>query len=641
MSPAFLITVLLWLSVAGLAFAVVKRASYWRLGRATAPGAFGIGNLFAIPKRYFVDLHHVVARDPYIAKTHVATAGGAIGALALVFVNYGLAIYSPWLDKLIFLAALSMLIGAVFVWRRRHAKDVPARLSRGPWNALPWVLGSFALGLVLFTLVPAAAMSRAFAVICAVLIGIGAFAMTMGAAKGGPMKHAIAGLLHLAFHPRQERFAATRDAYTGNGNGTPPTALKVPDLAQHDYGVAKPVEFRWNQLLSFDACVQCGKCEAACPAFAAGQPLNPKKLIQDLVVGMVGGTDAAYAGSPTPGIAVGRHGGVPNGPIVSGLIESDTIWSCTTCRACVQECPMLIEHVDAIVDMRRDRTLTEGDIPGKAPEVLANLRETGSAGGYDIGARYDWAVDLNARVAQPGMAVDVLLIAGEGAFDMRYQRTLRSLVKVLNKAGVDYAVLGGTEADTGDVARRLGDEATFQRMAKRMMATLGALSFKRIVTADPHVMHSLRNEYRAFGARYNVQHHTSLVAALVEAGRLSPKASAALADKRITYHDPCYLGRYNGETEAPRRVLKSIGIKVVEMERHGMRGRCCGGGGGAPLTDIPGKARIPDIRMADARAIGADVVAVGCPNCTAMLEGVVGPRPEVLDIAELVAAALE
>lgn len=641
MSPAFLITVLLWLSVAGLAFAVAKRSSYWRLGRASAPGTFGVGNLFTIPKRYFVDLHHVVARDPYIAKTHVATAGGAIAALALVFVNYGLAIYSPWLDKLIFLAALSMLIGAVFVWRRRHAKDVPARLSRGPWNALPWLLGSFALGLVLFTLVPASMMSRAFAVICAVLIGIGAFAMTVGAAKGGPMKHAIAGLLHLAFHPRQERFSATREAYTGNGEATPPTALKVPDIAHRDYGVEKPVEFRWNQLLSFDACVQCGKCEAACPAFAAGQPLNPKKLIQDLVTGMVGGSDAAYAGSPTPGIEIGRHAGQPNGPIVSGLIESDTIWSCTTCRACVQECPMLIEHVDAIVDMRRHRALTEGDVPGKAPEVLANLRETGSAGGYDIAARYDWAVDLNARVAQPGVSVDVLLVAGEGAFDMRYQRTLRALVKVLNKAGVDFAVLGGTEADTGDVARRLGDEATFQRMAERMMTTLGTLSFKRIVTADPHVMHSLRNEYRAFGARYEVQHHTSLVAELVQAGRLSPKATAALADKRITYHDPCYLGRYNGETEAPRRVLKSIGIKVVEMERHGMRGRCCGGGGGAPLTDIPGKARIPDIRMADARAIGADVVAVGCPNCTAMLEGVVGPRPEVLDVAELVAAALE
>ncbi|WP_323120117.1 (Fe-S)-binding protein [Burkholderia alba] len=641
MNPAFLITALLWLSVAGLAFAVAKRASYWRLGRATAPGAFGVAQLFAIPKRYFVDLHHVVARDPYIAKTHVATAGGAIAALALVFVNYGLAIYSPWLDRLILVAALAMLVGAVFVWRRRHAKQVPARLSRGPWNTLPWLLGAFALGLTLFVLVPAAAMSGAFAVLCALLIGVGAFAMTFGAARGGPMKHAIAGLLHLAFHPRQERFASNRTAYTGDGAATPPTALKLPEIERSEYGVGQPAEFRWNQLLSFDACVQCGKCEAACPAFAAGQPLNPKKLIQDLVTGMAGGTDAAYAGSPTPGIPVGGHRGEPRGPIVSGLIEADTLWSCTTCRACVQECPMLIEHVDAIVDMRRNQTLVHGTVPGKGADMLANLRETGTMGGYDTAARYDWSVDLSAPVAQPGRPVDVLLVVGEGGFDMRYQRTLRALVKVLNKAGVDYAVLGRAETDTGDTARRLGDEATFQQMAKRLIGTLDALSFQQIVTADPHVMHSLRNEYRALGGRYAVKHHTSFVAELAAAGRIAPKAADALRDKRITYHDPCYLGRYNGETDAPRKLLKTIGIQVVEMERNGMRGRCCGGGGGAPLTDIPGKQRIPDIRIADARAIGADVVAVGCPNCTAMLEGVVGPRPDVLDVAELVAAALE
>ncbi len=328
--------------------------------------------------------------------------------------------------------------------------------------------------------------------------------------------------------------------------------------------MGKPVEFRWNQLLSFDACVQCGKCEAACPAFAAGQPLNPKKLIQDLVMGMAGGTDAAYAGSPTPGIAVGQHGGEPNGPIVSGLIEADTLWSCTTCRACVQECPMLIEHVDAIVDMRRNLTLVHGTVPGKGPEVLANLRETGTPGGYDTAARYDWSVDLNAPVAQPGRPVDVLFVAGEGAFDMRYQRTLRAFVKVLNKAGVDYAVLGRAETDTGDVARRLGDEATFQQMAKRLIGTLGALSYKQIVTADPHVMHSLRNEYRALGARYTVLHHTTFVAELAEAGKIAPKASEALREKTITYHDPCYLGRYNGEYGSA--------AQAAEDDRHPGRG---------------------------------------------------------------------
>src|SRR6202035_434292 len=180
MSPAFLITALLWVSVAGLAFAVAKRSSYWRLGRATAAGAFGWTNLLTIPKRYFVDLHHVVARDPYIAKTHVATAGGAIAAFALVFINYGLAIYSPWLDRVIFLAALVMLVGAVFVWRRRHgAKAVPARLSRGPWDTLPWLLGSFAVGLLLFVMLPVSAMSGGLAVIFAVLIAVGAVSLTL------------------------------------------------------------------------------------------------------------------------------------------------------------------------------------------------------------------------------------------------------------------------------------------------------------------------------------------------------------------------------------------------------------------------------------------------------------------------------
>ncbi|WJF91506.1 (Fe-S)-binding protein [Paraburkholderia bonniea] len=639
MQPAFLITLLLWLSVASLAWAVARRAAYWRAGRATEPGMLGWRHLLTIPKRYFVDLHHVVAREPFIARTHVATAGGAIAAFALVWINYGFALYSPWLDRLILLAVLVMLVGVACVWYRRHGTTgAPARLSRGPWNTLPLWLGAFALGLGLLVALPAQVMSGALALLCALLLATGAYALTFGAARGGPMKHALAGLLHLAFHPRQERFA--RSAYWP-ASATPPTALKTPALAAGEYGVGQPAEFRWNQLLSFDACVQCGKCEAACPAFAAGQPLNPKKLIQDLVSGMVGGSDAAYAGSPTPGIAPGQHQGGPDRALVSTLIEADTIWSCTTCRACVHECPMLIEHVDAIVDMRRNQTLTLGEVPGKGPQVLANLRETGTAGGYDNAARYDWAVDLQAPIAQPGKPVDVLLVAGEGAFDLRYQRSLRALLKVLNHAGVDYALLGSVESDTGDLARRLGDEATFQQLAKRLASTLATLDFKRIVTADPHVLHSLRHEYRGLGSRFSVLHHSSLLAALAAEGRLTPKALDVWREQRITYHDPCYLARYNDETEAPRALLRHIGIQVSEMPRHGQRGRCCGGGGGAPLSDIPGKQRIPDIRIADARAIGAEVVVVGCPNCTAMLEGVVGPRPEVLDLAELVAAALE
>ena len=300
---------------------------------------------------------------------------------------------------------------------------------------------------------------------------------------------------------------------------------------------------------------------------------------------------------------------------------------------------MLIEHVDAIVDMRRGLNLTRGEVPGKAAETLANLRETETQGGHALAARYSWAIDLDVKTAEPGKSVDLLLFAGEGAYDMRYQRTLRSLVKALKAANADFAVLGERERDTGDTARRLGDEATFQVLAKRNIAMLATLSFKRIVTPDPHVLHSLRNEYSAFGGNYIVVHHTALLAELVEHGIL--RLGISTDSRKLTYHDPCYLGRYNGEIEAPRTLLRKLGFDVHEMQRSGLRSRCCGGGGGAPLTDIPGKQRIPDIRMTDAREVGAGIVAVACPQCTAMLEGVTGERPEVLDIAELVAAAME
>ncbi len=383
-----------------------------------------------------------------------------------------------------------------------------------------------------------------------------------------------------------------------------------------------------------------------CPAFAAGQPLNPKKLIQDMVIGMRGGTDASYYGSPYPGKPLGEHGGSAHGPIVSrqdkALVDAETLWSCTTCRACVEECPMMIEHVDAIVDMRRFLTLEHGNTPNKGAEVLDNLIATDNPGGFDPDSRLHWAADLNLPLMADKREADVLLWLGDGVFDMRNQRTLRALISVLRAAEVDFAVLGNEERDSGDVARRLGDEATFQTLARRNIKAMSQYRFSRIVTCDPHSFHVLKNEYGEMGsadmpANYDVYHHSTYLNELVKAGKLTLKAWKGGS---VTYHDPCYLGRYNGEYEAPREVLRALGIEVQEMARSGYRSRCCGGGGGAPITDIPGKQRIPDMRMGDVRETGADLVAVGCPQCTAMLEGVVEPRADIKDIAELVADAL-
>lgn len=630
-------TILPILLFTALALAVLgawRRASLWRNGRASKVDL--LGGLLAMPKRYLVDLHHVVGRDKYIANTHVATAGGAAASILLAIAVHGFGLQHRVLGYALLLTTALMFIGTIFIYRRRI--NPPARLSKGPWMRLPKSLLAFSISFFLVTLPVAGVLPANFggwllAGILALGVAWGVSELFLGMTWGGPMKHAFAGALHLAWHRRAERFGGGRS-----------TGLKPLDLADPDapLGVEKPKDFTWNQLLGFDACVQCGKCEAACPAFAAGQPLNPKKLIQDMVVGLAGGTDARFAGSPYPsldgkGRPIGEHGGAPHQPIVNGLVEPETLWSCTTCRACVEECPMMIEHVDAIVDMRRHLTLEKGATPNKGAEVLDNLIATDNPGGFAPGGRMNWAADLDLPLMSERKTTDVLFWVGDGAFDMRNQRTLRAFVKVLRAARVDFAVLGMEERDSGDVARRLGDEATFQMLARRNIQTLSRYEFKRIVSCDPHSFHVLKNEYGALGGHYQVQHHSTFMAQLVQDGALKLKSHKGAS---VTYHDPCYLGRYNGEYQAPRDVLRALGIEVREMQRSGFRSRCCGGGGGAPITDIPGRQRIPDMRMEDIRETGAELVAVGCPQCTAMLEGVVEPRPLVKDIAELVAEAL-
>ncbi len=629
-------TLLPILLFAALLLAVIgagKRFLMWRRGRPAQVD--WLGGLLAMPKRYMVDLHHVVARDKYIANTHVATAGGFVLAAVLAVLVHGFGLHNRILGFALLGACALMFAGALFVAKRRI--DPPSRLSKGPWMRLPKSLLMFSASFFIATLPVAGILPEGFggwilAAILAVGVAWGVSELFFGMTWGGPMKHAFAGALHLAWHRRAERFGGGRS-----------TGLKALDLSNPNapLGVEKPTDFTWNQLLGFDACVQCGKCEAACPAFAAGQPLNPKKLIQDMVVGLAGGTDAKFAGSPYPGKPIGEHSGGPHLPIVNlqgnALVDADTLWSCTTCRACVEECPMMIEHVDAIVDMRRHLTLEKGATPNKGAEVLDNLIATDNPGGFNPGGRMNWAADLSLDLLSDKKQTDVLFWVGDGAFDMRNQRTLRAFVKVLKAAKVDFAVLGLEERDSGDVARRLGDEATFQTLAKRNIATLAKYSFKRIVSCDPHSFHVLKNEYGALGGNYEVLHHSTYIAELIAANKLSLGQHKGGS---VTYHDPCYLGRYNGEYEAPRDVLRALGIEVKEMQRSGFRSRCCGGGGGAPITDIPGKQRIPDMRMVDIKETGAELVAVGCPQCTAMLEGVVEPRPQIKDIAELVADVL-
>jgi Fe-S oxidoreductase len=600
----------------------------------------GPRGLTALPRRYLRDVHGVVKRDPGAAQRHMAAAGGLVGAsvLTALVVLPGLAASALfWLaDSALFALAL---IGAWLASRRRSPR--PARLSGGSFALLPACLAAYAIGGLVLSLALAfgigAGALPALALAAAGLLSLAAMTAT------GAMRHPIAGALHLAAHPRPERFGGGRSA------GLMPISVVANRL-----GAETPADFAWNQLLGFDACVQCGRCEVACPAFAAGQPLNPKRLIQDLVRAMERGfipsdqqetkrgfipSDPQKLSDPDTAAVSDMHAG-PDSPIVGAgaMIHPDTLWSCTTCRACVEECPMMIEHVDAIIDLRRHQTLALGAVPEKAALPLDETRLADEPGGRPLAARADFAAGLDLPVLAPGGEIDVLLWLGDAAYDLRGARTLRALLKLLHKAGVRFATLGADERDCGDLARRLGDEATFQRLARENIAALASRRFGKILTADPHALNSLRNDYPAMGGHFAVVHHTAFLAGLVSAGRLEPKALSGLA---VTYHDPCYLARWNGETEAPRTLLAAMGVPPREMARSGRRTMCCGAGGGAAITDIPGERRIPDMRVDQARATGAGIIAVACPNCTAMLEGVPAPRPEVLDVAELLLRAVE
>ena len=578
--------------------------------------------LWSIPRRYLVDLHSTVGRCKFSGWMHAAVAGGFLASLAVLILTL-LWPATEWLNAIGISAALVMLTGAgMTVWRRlAGSKLYPSRRSGGEWSRLGLTCAMAAVGLLLWF------GSSGTSWAAAVLLTICLAELIANAGWLGPMRHAVAGALTLGFHPRPGRF---RDA-TGRG-----TALSIVDLDATSLGVSESGQWDWTRKLAFDACVECGRCQAACPATAVGQPLNPKALIQDLIrASGLAPLRGTYSGDGHPNRQQPKIVPEP-AELVPDFVNKDTLWSCTTCRACVEECPMMIEHVDAIIDMRRSLVMERGELPGKGSSVLANYSTADTPGGGDPVHRFDWAEGLDLPVLAAGGHADCLLWAGEAAFEARGQRTLRALTSLLRQAEVDFAILGAEERDVGDLARRLGDEATFQRLARRNIACLDQLSFNRIVSPDPHAVHSLTEEYPAMGGNYLVLHHSQLLAELLEAGYLKVDAPF---ERRTAFHDPCYLGRYLGAYDPPRQVLDAMATDLVELEWSRRRSRCCGWGGGSAFTDVPGDRRIPDLRIEDAASVEADVIAVACPNCATMLEGTANHDVEIADLAELLLEA--
>src|SRR5262245_2827233 len=320
-------------------------------------------------------------------------------------------------------------------------------------------------------------------------------------------------------------------------------------------GISKLEEFSWKRRLDFDACVECGRCQAACPAYISGSALSPKQIIVKLKRHM--------------------HGQLP-GPIHGELIKADELWACTTCMACVQECPAFIDIVDTIIDLRRYLTLSEGALPSTAPQSLQNIQRAGNPWGLPAGERFAWAQGLDLPMLEPGKEVEYLYWVGcSASYDRRNQAIARSVVKILKAAGVSYAVMQ-EERCHGEVGRRLGEEYLYQTLQQENVEAIKQYKFKKVITHCPHCFNTIKNEFPQFGGTFEVLHHSQVIEELLAAGRIKPKRPL---DATIAFHDSCYLGRYNGLYEAPRNVAKSVpGLRVIELPRNRERGLCCGGG---------------------------------------------------------------
>ena len=384
-------------------------------------------------------------------------------------------------------------------------------------------------------------------------------------------------------------------------------------------GLAKIEEFSRDRLISYDACTHCRRCESACPAFATDKPLSPMRVILDV---------AANGES-----ADSLHGDV---------ISAETLWSCTTCGACVHHCPVLIDQMGTIVDMRR-HLVGEGQVLGSSQAALRSIAAQGNPWGLPPDERDAWAADLDVPRADDNSPPEILLWVGcAGSYDRRNQQVTKAVVQVLKAADVDFAILGNRERCTGDPARRLGDEFTFLEQAMANVETLNSLGAKRIVTACAHCFNTLANEYPDFDGSYDVVHHTEFIRELINAGRLKLAPGSDL--ERLTLHDPCYLSRHNDGAAAPRAALGALAsgqLPIIEPEQHSANTFCCGAGGGRMWMEEDIDKRVNVARWNQLKQTGAKTVATACPFCMVMLDDASKEDEDagiqVRDVAELVA----
>lgn len=420
-------------------------------------------------------------------------------------------------------------------------------------------------------------------------------------------------------------------------------------------GVSRLQDFNWVQLLSLDACLHCGRCLEYCPTTNTGKALRPRDFVLELA-GLQADQGGMFSGVLGEGANSGRvrHGAGAQRDLIGGAVSEQEIWDCTTCGSCMEQCPVSIEHVPMIVDLRRNLVMEKNSFPQELGPVFTSIERLGNPFQAVPMERDAWTAKLEqpiprmAEVAASGATVDYLFFVGcQGSYSPRHQKTTIALARILQAAQVDFAILGKEEACHGDPAKRMGHEYLAQQQSSAVVDKLNAYGVRKVVTACPHCFNAMRNEFPQIGGHFEVVHHSQLIAELLAAGRVSLATASPLAHEKITYHDPCYLGRHNGIYAAPRDAVEAVaGRAVQEMPRNRQQSFCCGGGGGRAFMKEQTGSRINLERVREAMKTGSDVIAAACPFCMDMLEDGIGgldatSSVRVLDVAELVAASME
>jgi Fe-S oxidoreductase len=635
-----------------------------------------------------------VLRDPIPGIAHFFTFWGFIiiqfgllnlmlgafnGSLPLLGNNRA---FATLLDAFVVLVAIALIVFAI-----RRGIVRPRQLDsslHGPWD------GFIILGLILAVLVTLAFVEsfEYAATNGAAWTPIGAAIGPFFSSLGTPAEnifwfrcfwwlHILTVLGFLIYLPRSKHLHLMATPFnvffkSYKPKGALPLLENIEE--RDDYGVSKVEQFTWKQLLDGYACTECGRCNTVCPANNTGKPLLPKEIILGVKEELLTRSDEILAGNAlysrlgkTNGTANKAKEEVHHEPMIGGVISKEALWSCTTCMACMEICPVSIEHVPKIVDMRRSLVMEESDFPQEVTSLFNNIERNGNPWEISSDKRAEWAAGLDIPLLAENPDADVLYWVGcMGSFDRRNQQVATSVAKILKAARVNFAILGPEESCTGDPARRIGNEYLWQMQAQQNIETLNGYGFniaeqnganghngstavatkrRTIITACPHCFNTLGNEYPQLGGNYEVVHHTVFIDQLLQDEKL--KLPEGLDKRKLTYHDPCYIGRYNGIYDEPRRVLNVLNTNgVTEMKRHRNKSFCCGGGGGRVWMEEKIGKRVNQTRINEALATEAEVVAAACPFCITMFEdGVKGVEAEdklkVEDISEIIARAIE